>query len=157
RRAARRLLNQGESISAILTPQPSGKPISSASFGKPESLATADNASVTLPAWAQKLNQLTIPVSNVHPEVTELSNGLQLIVQPATASDTISVFGHIRNDSDLQSPKGKEGVNQVLDQLLSYGTVSLDRVAFQKALDDIGAHESAGTDFSLEVLTNDFD
>jgi zinc protease len=41
----------------------------------------------------------------------------------------------------------------VLDQLLSYGSTSLDRLAFQKALDDIGAMESAGTDFSLQVLS----
>ena len=34
---------------------------------------------------------------------------------------------------------------------------SLDRLAFQKALDDIGANESAGTDFSLEVLSDHFD
>jgi zinc protease len=156
-RVARRLLNPHESISAILTPHPSGQPISSASFGKPESLATADNSAVTLPAWAQKLNQLTIPVSNVHPEVTELPNGLQLIVQPETVSDTISVFGHIRSNSDLESPKGQEGVNEVLDELLSYGTVAMDRVAFQKALDNIGADESAGTDFSLEVLANDLE
>jgi len=156
-RAARRLLNQNESIAAILTPHPSGQPVSSASFGKPESLATPDNAAVSLPSWAQKLNQLTIPASNVHPEITTLANGLTLIVQPETVSNTISVFGHIRNNSDLESPKGKEGVNQVLDELLSYGTVSLDRVAFQKALDNIGADESAGTDFSLEVLSPDFD
>ena len=52
---------------------------------------------------------------------------------------------------------GQEGVNQVLDELLSCGTVSLDRVAFQKALDNIGANESAGTDFSLEVPASDFD
>jgi zinc protease len=45
----------------------------------------------------------------------------------------------------------------VLDELLSYGTGSLDRVAFQKALDNIGANESAGTDFSLEVLANNFE
>jgi zinc protease len=44
-----------------------------------------------------------------------------------------------------------------LDDLLSYGTLSMDRVAFQKALDEIGADESAGTDFSLEVLANDFE
>ena len=156
-RAACRLLNQEESISAILIPHPSGQPISSASFGKPESLATSDNPAVTFPTWAQKLNQLAIPVSNVHPEIRELSNGLQLIVQPETVSDTISIFGHIQNNSDLESPKGQEGVNQVLDELLSYGTVSLDRVAFQKALDNIGANETAGTDFSLEVLTHDFD
>jgi zinc protease len=45
----------------------------------------------------------------------------------------------------------------VLSDLFSYGTTSLDRIAFQKALDDIGANESAGTHFSLEVLTKYFD
>jgi zinc protease len=82
---------------------------------------------------------------------------LKLIVQPEIVNDTISVFGHIGNNSDLESSKGQEGVNQVLDKLLSYGTVSLDRVAFQKALDNIGANESAGTDFSLEVFAKDFE
>jgi zinc protease len=157
KRAARRLLNWKESTSAILTPQPSGRPILSDSFGKLESLAANENATVTLPAWAEKVNQLAIPVSNVHPKITTLSNGLQLFVQPETISDTVSVFGHIRNSSELESSKGKEGVNEVLNELLSYGTVSLNRVAFQKALDHIGANECAGTDFSLEVLSNDFD
>ncbi|HED38269.1 MAG TPA: insulinase family protein, partial [Ignavibacteria bacterium] len=32
----------------------------------------------------------------------------------------------------------------------------LNRIAFQKALDDIGANENAGTNFSLQVLTKDF-
>jgi zinc protease len=40
----------------------------------------------------------------------------------------------------------------VLDELFSYGTTTMDRIHFQKALDDIGASESAGTDFSLVVL-----
>jgi zinc protease len=41
---------------------------------------------------------------------------LQLIVQPETVSDTISVFGHIRNSSELESSKGREGVNEVLNE-----------------------------------------
>ena len=154
---ASRLLNEEESISAILTPAPSGQPISSASFGKPESVGTTESAAVSLPDWAQKVNQLAIPVSNVHPEITTLPNGLRLIVQRETVSDTVSVFGHIRNSSELESSHGKEGANDVLNELLSYGSVSLDRVAFQKELDNIGAHESAGTDFSLQVLANDFE
>ena len=156
-RLARQLLNPEESISAVLTPQPSGKPLSSASFGGSESFASTPNTTVSLPAWAQKVNQLSIPASTVHPEVSTLANGLKLIVQPETISNTISVYGYIRNNPDLESPHGQEGVNQALDQLLSYGTESLDRVAFQKALDDIGADESGGTNFSLAVLANDFD
>ena len=156
-RVTRRLLNQQESISAILTPQASGHPVSSSSFGKPESFAATDTAAAPLPSWAQKVNQLSIPVSNVHPQITTLSNGLKLIVQPVTVSATVSVFGSVRNDSGLENSKGKEGADEVLEELLSYGTVSLDRAAFQKALDDIGANESAGEDFSLEVPSRDFD
>ena len=152
---ARRLLNQNESISAILTPQASGQPVSRSSFAKPESFAAAAVEQVSIPDWAQKLNQLSIPVSNVRPQVTILPNGLKLIVQPETVSGTVSVFGSIRYESDPK--KGKEGVDDLLDELLSHGTASLDRDAFQKAIDDIGARESAGTEFSLEVLTENFD
>ena len=89
--------------------------------------------------------------------VTNLPNGIRLIVQPETISDTVSVYGRIRNNPKTETPPGQEGVDQVLDQLFSYGTKSLDRLAFQKALDDIGAMESAGTDFSLQVLTEHFE
>jgi zinc protease len=44
----------------------------------------------------------------------------------------------------------------VLEGLYSYGTTSLDRIAFQKALDDIAANESAGYRFSLSVLKENF-
>jgi zinc protease len=157
KRVARQLLKPQESISAILTPQASGQPVTSSTFGKPESFATKEMAAVPLPAWAEKVNQLSIPVSNVHPQITTLSNGLTLIVQPETVSDTVSVFGRVRNDAGPETAKGKEGVDEVLDELLSYGTVSFDRAGFQEALDDIGANESAGADFSLEVPAGDFD
>jgi zinc protease len=48
-------------------------------------------------------------------------------------------------------------VDKALDQLFSYGTKSLDRLAFHKALDDIGAIESAGADFTLQVSTDQFE
>jgi zinc protease len=84
--------------------------------------------------------------------VSTLSNGLKLIVQPENISRTVSVYGHIQNEPSLEAPQGQEGVDQVLDELFAYGTTSLDRLAFQAALDEIGASESAGTDFSLDVL-----
>ena len=157
KRVARRLLNRRESISGILTPQASGQAVLSSSFGKPESFATTENAAAPLPVWARKVNELSIPVSNAHPQMTTLSNGLKLIVQTETVSDTVSVFGRIRNHSGLESSKSQEGVNKVLDELLTCGTASLGPVAFQRELDNIGANESAGTDFSLEVLADDFD
>ena len=153
----RRLLNQQESISAILTPQASDRPISSSSFGKPEFLAATENAAAPLPAWAQKVNQLFIPVF----ECASGSHDTVERIETDRAAGDSKRHGQrlrpCRKNSGLKHSKGKEGVDEVLDELLSYGTASLDRAAFQKALDDIGANESAGADFSLEVPAGDFD
>jgi zinc protease len=156
-RVAKKYLDFDHAISAILTPQPSGKPISSKSFGGTESFASSKNVNVKLPAWAKKITKLPeIPVSGLNPFVTNLPNGIKLIVQPETVSDTVSVYGRVKNNPKVQMAGGKDGVDQALDKLFSYGTKSLDRLAFQKALDDIGAIESAGADFSLQVLTDQF-
>jgi zinc protease len=62
----------------------------------------------------------------------------------------------VKHNGDLQTPPGEEGLSQILDGLYSYGTQSLDRLAFQKALDDIAANESAGYGFSVKVLKDNF-
>ena len=85
-----------------------------------------------------------------------LPNGLRLIVKSDHISPTITVVGEVKNNADLQTPKGQEGVSDVLDGLYSYGTQTLDRLAFQKALDDIAANETAGYDFSVQVLKENF-
>ena len=140
------------------TPTPSDKPISSKSFGGGESLISTKNANVKLPAWAQKITEgLPVPATTLNPFVTNLPNGIKLIVQPESVSDTVSIYGRVKNNPKVQMPEGKDGVDEALDKLFSYGTKSLDRLAFQKALDDIGANESAGADFSLQVLPEHFD
>ncbi len=157
-RVAKKYLDLNHAIVAILTPESSGQPTSSQAFGSKESFAPQNTTPVKLPVWAENaLKQLSIPNSTIHPVVTTLSNGLRLIVQPESISNTVSVYGHIMNKPEMEVPKGQDGVDQVLDQLFSFGTTSLDRLNFQKALDDIGAYESAGTDFSLQVLTSYFD
>lgn len=157
-RVARQYLDQNKGIQALLTPQPSGKPLSSKSFGSAESLAGSPSGPVALPAWAaQDLARLDVPKLSTNPVQTTLPNGLRLIVQPETISNTVTLVGHVKNNPDLETPAKQEGLDSVLDDLFSYGTRKLDRVAFQKALDDIGADESAGTDFSLAVLADHFD
>jgi zinc protease len=157
-RVAKKYLDFDHAISAILTPTPSDKPISSKSFGGGESLLSSKNTDVKLPPWAKKITEgLPIPTSTLNPFVTNLPNGIKLIVQPETVSDTVSIYGRVKNNPKVQMPEGKDGVDEALDQLFSYGTKSLDRLAFQKALDDIGANEAAGTDFSLQVLPDQFE
>jgi len=157
-RVAKTYLDFDHAISAILTPQPSDKPISSKTFGGQENFASAKNTNVKLPPWAKQLTeQLPVPTSTLNPFVTNLPNGIKLVVQPELVSDTVSVYGRVKNNAKVQMPEGQDGVDQALDKLFSYGTKSLDRLAFQKALDDIGANESAGADFSLQVTSDQFE
>jgi zinc protease len=157
-RVGRQYLDLNKAVVAILTPEVSGKPVTTKGFGGRETFTLKLTKNVALPAWASKaLTRLSIPASTVHPVVIPLANGIKLIVQPESVSHTISVFGHIKNQPDLQTPPGQEGVDQVLDQLFSYGTTTLDRLAFQKALDEIAAQVSAGTSFSLQVPSEHFE
>jgi zinc protease len=157
-RVAKKYLNFDHAISAILSPSPSDKPISGKSFGGGESLVSTKNANVKLPSWAEKITEgLPVPATTLNPFVTNFPNGIRLIVQPETISDTVSIYGRLKNNPKVQIPEGKDGVAEALDKLFSYGTKSLDRLAFQKALDDIGANESAGADFSLQVLPENFE
>ncbi|HLJ83751.1 MAG TPA: pitrilysin family protein, partial [Candidatus Eremiobacteraceae bacterium] len=103
------------------------------------------------------LASLALPPPSAAPYDTTLPNGLRLIVRPETVSPTVSVIGEVRQEPALQVPSGEEGLDSLLGQLFQYGSTSLDRLAFQKQLDDIAANESAGASFSLSVLAQHFD
>jgi zinc protease len=158
-RVARQYLDLDHAVSAVMMPQGSGKPVvSQGGFGGQETIALSEATSTKLPDWADSaLKRLTIPASTVHPVVSTLPNGLTLIVQPEDVSDTVTIYGHVKNRPESETLPGKDGVSQVLDELFSYGTETLDRLAFQEALDRIGASERAGADFSIEVLARDAD
>ena len=157
-RVARRYLDFDRAITAIMTPRPSGKPVTSKAFGGKESFSLPNTKPVALPAWAESaVKRLAVPRSSVNPVVTTLPNGLVLIVQPESVSNTISVVGHVKTRPVLEAPPGQEGVDEVLEGLFDFGTESLDRVAYQKALDEIGADAGAGADFAVGVLAEHFD
>ncbi len=157
-RVAKKYLLDVPHVIGVLTPAKSGAaaPVS-ARRGK-ESFASKEIQPVALPDWAQKvMAEPRLPESTVHPSVMTLPNGLRVIVQPETISETVTVVGQVKTTPELQVPAGEEGVAAVLDDLFLYGTTGLDRIQFQKALDDIAADESAGTSFSLHVLSSHFD
>jgi zinc protease len=154
---AKQYLVASNSITATLKPSPSGEAVASKGFGGQEKMTSAPTKPVILPSWAQgALSQLKVPADYVVASDSNLPNGLRLIVKTDHTSPTVTVVGDVKNNSDLQTPKGQEGVADVLDGLYSYGTTTLDRLAFQKALDDIAANESAGFDFSVAVLKENF-
>ncbi|MEJ2696972.1 MAG: pitrilysin family protein [Candidatus Sulfobium sp.] len=157
-RVAKKYLLNDTAVVAVLTPQASGKAVSSREFGGRESFTPQSTKPITVPDWAKKITQLpAVPAATVKPSVTVLPNGLKLIVQRETVSPTVSVYGRVKTNHDMQAPNGKEGISRILGNLFSYGTKSLGRLAFQKALDDIAANESAGTSFQLQVLKDRFD
>jgi zinc protease len=156
-RVAKQYLVASNSITATLKPSPSGEAVAAKGFGGGEKMTSAPTKPVLLPPWAAaSLSQLKVPADYVVASDTTLPNGLRLIVKTDHTSPTVTVVGTVKNNSDLQTPKGKEGVSDVLDGLYSYGTQTLDRLAFQKALDDIAANETAGYDFSVQVLKDNF-
>ena len=156
-RVAKMYLQDANSITAILKPVPTGEAVSAKGFGGAETLTSAPTKPVVLPAWAEaSLGKLKVPAATALPSDVVLANGIRLIVKTEKASATVSVFGAIRHEDGMQTPTGKEGVGEVLDGLYSYGTRTLDRIAFQKALDDIAANENAGYGFSVRVLKENF-
>lgn len=158
-RVARKYLDLHHAITTVLLPQHSGGAVASHGDSRGRETITLGEAKPTeLPDWAKTaLNRFEVPVSTLNPVVSKLPNGLTVIVQPENVSDTVAVRGFIRTMPAMEEAPGKDGVSALLDWLMSYGTEHLDRIAYQKALDEIGAREKAGTVFSIQVLPRDFD
>jgi zinc protease len=156
-RVAKQYLAEDNSITAILKPVPTGQPVAAKGFGGEEKVTAAPTKPVQLPVWAASaLAQLKVPADYITVSDKTLPNGIRLIVKTDHTSPTVTVMGAVKHNGDLQTPKGEEGLSSVLGDLYSYGTTTLDRLAFQKALDDIAANESAGYGFSLQVLKEHF-
>jgi zinc protease len=151
------MFDPAHAVTAILTPQSSGKSASSKGFGGAESFGGKSAGAVTLPAWAEAaFAKLELPQLTTNPTAFTLANGLRVIVQPETVSKTVEVYGEVQTNQDLQAPKGQEGVADVLDSLFDFGTLHMSRLQFQAALDAISAHEDAGASFSLLVPSANF-
>ena len=156
-RVAKQYLLNANTMTATLKPVPSGEAVAAQGFGGGEKLTAAPTRDVPLPEWAAKpLAELRLPQPMVLPSDETLPNGLRLIVRTDRTSPTVTLTGSVHHNEDLDTPKGQEGVADVLEELYGYGTTSLDRIAFQKALDDIGATENSGFTFSLKVLKENF-
>jgi zinc protease len=155
-RIARQYL-ASNAITAVLKPSASGQPVSGKGFGGAETTMAAPTKPVELPDWVEPaVKSLKVPDAPPQPADMTLANGLRLIVLTQKASPTVTLTGVVKHEPALQTPPGKEGVDDVLAALFSYGTTTRDRLKFQEELDNIAASASAGTNFSLRVLKQDF-
>ena len=156
-RVAKEYLTDSNSVTTTLKPVPSGEAVSQKGIGATEQLTSTPTKPVALPLWASsRLLNLELPPPGPMPVEIVLPNGIRLIVRQVTVSPTVTLLGNVRHNSEMQEPWGQEGISNVLDELFYFGTKIHDRSSFQKALDDIAADQSAGYDFSLEVLREDF-
>lgn len=156
-RVLREHLVDNKSVTAYAIPKNAGAASSGGSIAK-EVNAFPPSKHEALPSFAQNvLAHLSVPKRMLAPTSYTLSNGVHLIVQPETVTDTVVVHGQILNNPQVQEPQGKEGVADLTAQLLPYGTTTYGRVAYQAQLDSIAASVQAGTSFSLQVLSDHFD
>jgi zinc protease len=156
-RVAKAYLSVDNAIVATLKPSASGEAVSGKGFGGAEVTTAAPTKPVALPEWADAMvKSLKVPPPGPKPVDMTLPNGLRLIVLTEKVSPTVTVIGEIKHEPDLETAPGKDGADDVLSELFSYGTTTRDRLAFQEALDDIAASESGGANFNLRVLKQDF-
>jgi len=103
------------------------------------------------------LHNLRLPEQTVHPVQTTLANGIKLVVIPSAISRTVTLRGNILGNTGIQDPAGREGIDDIVEGLFSYGTTTYDRLTYQTELDKIAATVSAGKSFSLDVTSDAFE
>jgi len=157
---AKRYLDPRHAVVGALSPsagQSNGGPAAPSQLGRENPLA-ARPVGGALPAWAQPLlRNPDVPRWSLSPATMKLANGLTLIVQPETISNSVFVYGTIRNNPALEEPAGREGVASVLNGIFEFGTAQRDRTAFAHALDQADASETGGFDFGLQTTQNGFE
>ena len=158
-RVARNYLINDTAITAVMTPRQSSSPVESKGMSRTnESFTPKQGKKVMLPVWARQVTKPhKVALSKEAPTDLKLKNGIRLIVKTTTTSNTVTLYGSVKNNPGLEAATGKEGVAEILGGLFSYGSKNLDRLAFQSALDDISAEAEVGPVFALQVLREHFD
>jgi zinc protease len=159
-RVARRYLDVDHAVIGALTPSPNASlsaPPAPAG-GNRENPLGKPTAVTQLPDWGSALvRDASVPNESIAPQETKLDNGITLIVQPESISDSVFVYGDVKTTPPLQEPRGKDGISRILEGIFEYGTQSLDRTAFQRAQDAIDSSIEGGTDFGVQTTSQNFD
>ena len=158
-RVLRKYVDERHSVVAYAVPKNLGKINMNAPGSKaPESNKLDLTHHDPLPAWALGLlKSVTVPSQTLAFSDEALANGLRLIVVPEHTSHMIVLRGEIGSNWQVQTPAGLDGVHTITAALLEFGTTTYDRLAFESELDKIAADTTAGTQFSLRVLANNFE
>ena len=140
-------------------------PKAGASVARTDSGSTAENVQYSpdkeepLPSWASSYFNapLRIPQTDFAVRTFHLKNGLTLTVRRESFSPTVVLMGYIENSPELFEPRGKDGVSQVAEALLPWGTTTYGRTQYQAQADAIAANIGLGTTFKATVQAKNFD
>ncbi len=157
-RVAKRYFDPSTAIVGELTPTENGSSQAPNNERGKESPVSDRPVTTKLPSWAQPLlTDVASTTATTHPTDETLPNGIRLIVQPESISNSVLVVGNVRTNPAIQEPQGKEGIAIALDGVFAYGSMAHDREAFQKQLDDIGASVAGGTHFAAQATADRFE
>ena len=117
-RVAKRYLDVRHAIVGELTPSADASQNAAPAPAQPtaEEPLAAQPPVTHLPAWAAQLvaNVAPPPAGGPLPAREKLPNGMTLIVKAESISDSVFVFGQVKNSPALEEPAGKTGVAAVL-------------------------------------------
>ncbi len=159
-RVAKRYLDVNHAVIGALTPSAGASQSAApapAGLGRENPLGKEPTVT-HLPDWGNALvHDVAVPNTGLAPVQSKLANGITLIVQPETISDTVFVYGTVKTAPQLEEPLGQDGVARVVEGVYPYGTLSQDRESFQRSLDAIDTSINGGSSFGMQTTTRSFD
>ncbi len=117
-RVAKRYLDVNHAVIGALTPSAAHRNRAApAPAGLSRENPLGKEPTVThLPDWGNALvHDVAVPNTGLAPVQAKLANGITLIVQPETISDTVFVYGIVKTAPQLEEPLGQEGVSRILE------------------------------------------
>ncbi len=156
-RVLRTYIDPSKAIVAFAVPKNLGNVKPGGETAKENNTLTPEK-SQPLPAWAQAaFANVKVPEETLSPVSMTLANGMRLIVQPEHVTSTVEVHGTVLSNEAIQAPASQQGVADIVSGLFPFGTATYNRIQLREQLDAIAADVTAGTDFSLRVLSDKFD
>jgi zinc protease len=158
-RIVRTYLSPEHQLSMLITAKPTHAMAKTDPSAGVEHVGFTPNAHEPLPDWAQLALKapLRAPSEDLTATVHRLRNGLRYAARRETAAPTVVLSGFVRTDPLLYVPAGKDGLGQIVDGMLGWGTPTYERKAYQAQFDAIAGTAKLGTTFSLQVQAKDFE
>lgn len=148
-----------DELDVLMQPKPGASVARTDAGSTDEHVQYTPDKEEPMPAWAAAYFSapLRIPQSDRLVRTFHLHNGLTLTVRREALSPTVALRGYIENSPELFEPRGKDGVSQIAEALLPWGTTTYGRTQYQAQADAIAANLGLGTTFELTVQAKNFD